>query len=51
MKLGTLVERREAVSEALREGRSHFSFKPEKKRILIRDLLNAALGILLIIAV
>ncbi len=51
MKIGTLVVRHEAVSEALREGRSHFSFKPENRRLLARDLLNAALGVLLIIAV
>lgn len=47
---GTL-NRGKAVSKALREGRSHFEFEPERRRLLARDLLNAALGILLIIAV
>ncbi|MCG7844732.1 MAG: ABC transporter permease subunit [Methanomassiliicoccales archaeon] len=51
MKHGTLVERREAVSEALREGRSHFGYRPERRRLMARDLVNAALGILLVIAI
>ena len=37
--------------EALRKGISHFDFRPETKRLLIKDLGNAALGILLIIFV
>lgn len=37
--------------EALREGRSHFDFRPEKRRLLAKDLVNATLGVLLIIAI
>jgi len=39
------------VSEALKGGCSHFHFRPEKRRLLAKDLVNVTLGVILIIAV
>ena len=44
-------EKWKAVSEALTEGRSQFEFRPETRRLMLRDLVNAALGTLLIIVI
>lgn len=46
-----LVDRTAATSQALKDGSSQFSFRPERRRLVMRDLSNAALGILLIIFV
>jgi len=43
-------ERGDAVSKALKEGSSHFTFVPEKRRLLLKDLLNVTLGVLFVIA-
>lgn len=45
------VYRSEAYKEALQNNRSHFVFRPENRRLMIRDLLNALLGILVIIGI
>jgi len=43
--------RREAVERALKEGRSHFDFQPETRKIILSNSINIAIGIALVIAV
>ncbi|MBP7087095.1 MAG: ABC transporter permease subunit [Methanomassiliicoccales archaeon] len=45
------MNRREAMKRALREGRSHFEFQPETRRLILSNSLNIAIGIALVIAV
>lgn len=45
------AHRSEAYKEALQNNRSHFKFRPENRRLMLQDLLNAFLGILVIIAI
>lgn len=46
-----LADRTAAISDALKLGSSQFSFRAEKRRLMVKDLSNAALGIILIILV
>lgn len=46
-----LADRTAAISNALKRGSSQFSFHPEKRRLMLKDLFNAALGILLILLI
>ena len=46
-----LADRTAAISDALKRGSSQFSFRPEKRRLMAKDLSNAALGILLIVLI
>lgn len=43
--------RREAIEKALREGRSHFEFRPETRRFLLSNSINIAIGLALVIVV
>ncbi len=45
------VARKEAIDKALREGRSHFEFRPETRRFLISNAMNIVIGIALVIIV
>ncbi len=46
-----LADRKDAMDRALREGRSQFCFRNQKKRILAKDALNAAIGIMAIVLI
>jgi len=43
------MDRKEAAEKALREGRSHFEFRPETRRFLLANAVNIAIGIALVI--
>ena len=45
------VNRKEAIEKALKEGRSHFEFRPETRRFLLSNAFNIAIGIALVIVV
>lgn len=45
------LERNEAVAKALKEGSSHFTFTPERRRLFLRELINVVLGIVIVIAI
>ena len=45
------LERNEAVSKALKEGSSHFTFTPERRRLFLRDLINVVIGLVIVIAI
>ncbi len=45
------TRRKEAIDKALRDGRSHFEFRPETRRVLLSNSFNIVIGIALVIAV
>jgi len=45
------VGRKEAIENALKDGRSHFDFRPEARKFLISNAINISVGIALVIAV
>lgn len=45
------LARRAAVEKAILDGRSHFTFQPERKRFLVANVTNVMLGIALVIIV
>jgi len=45
------ANRSDAVKEALQNNRSHFIFRPENRRLMVKDMVNALMGILAIIVI